>query len=73
MKLYEVVRTFYIMAENESEAESFQPCDPLSCNNEVYEAKTVDSKWWDAIPFGDQKDDKTCGQIITELRLMDSK
>ena len=68
MKLFEVVRKFYVMAETESDAELFQPLDALSCTNDVYEAKTVDSEWWDAIPFGSQKGDETCGQILINSR-----
>ncbi len=68
MKLFEVVRTFYVMAEDEAEAESYQPRDPLACTNEVYEAKTASMEWWNAIPFGEQGDDRTCGQIIEELK-----
>jgi len=64
MKLYEVTRTFYVMAENESEAENYQPNDPLCCDNEVHEATIVLANWANAIPFGEQKDDKTCQEII---------
>ena len=69
MKLFEVVRTFYVMAEDEVEAESYQPRDPLACTNEVYETKTVNAEWFNAIPFGEQPDDKTCGEIIKELKV----
>lgn len=41
MKLYEVVRTFYVM---------------------VNEAETINSEWWESLPF-EQEDDRTCGQI----------
>ncbi len=68
LRLFEVVRTFYVMAEDESEAGDYDPRDPTACTNEACEATSVRSEWWDSIPFGEQKDDKTCGQIITELR-----
>ena len=64
MKLYEVIRTFYVMAKDEAEAKNYIPKDPLACTNEVFEAHTVYHEWWDAIPFGEQPGDKTCGDII---------
>ena len=36
--------------------------------NEVCEAEVVDSEWYNCIPFGEQQDDKTCGQILAELK-----
>jgi len=62
-KLYEVERHFYVMAEDESEAENYIPLDPLACTNYVTEAKTIDAEWADAIPFNSD-DDKTCFEIL---------
>ena len=68
MKLYCVVRTFYILANDEVEAESYRPDDALSCTNEVFEATSVDSEWWDLLPFTTDSNtgDKTCGELIRD-------
>jgi len=67
-KLYEVERRFYVLADDIWEAESYQPFDPLSCTNEVIEARTVDHEWWKALPFGeDDEGERTCGEIIKSL------
>jgi len=66
-QLYEVERTFYVMAEDESDAETFQPNDAQECTNEVSLATTVDAGWWDAIPFNSD-DDRTCGEILKGQR-----
>ena len=71
-KLYEVERKFYVMAEDELEAEDFDPHDTSGCTNDAFLASGVEAEWWNCLPYNGD-DDKTCGQIITELRLVDSK
>ena len=68
-KLYEVNLTYYIMAEDEDEARSIpQDMDECSADVDVTEATAVMAHWWDSIPF-EGEDDKTCGQIITEMKV----
>jgi hypothetical protein len=62
-KLYEVNRKYYVMAENESEAEYAFDIDWTACTTEIYRAKSIDSEWFDAIPFNSD-DDRTCGEIL---------
>ncbi len=64
-KLYLVEKKAYVMAENELEAGVIDTGDGASV--EVLEALSVDSDWWDLIPFGGD-DDNTCGQILTQQR-----
>jgi len=64
-KLYEVEIRYYVMAENETEAEAIRTDDGVTL--EVNEAFTVDSEWWDTIPFGGD-DDRTCGEILGAQR-----
>lgn len=66
-RLYEVERKFYVMAEDESDAKTFQPKDPGECTNQVYLASAVDADWWNAIPFNGD-DDRTCGELLKESK-----
>jgi len=67
-KLYKVEASWYVMAEDDSEASSFKPHDLMACDVLAFEAAEVgvDSSWWDAIPW-ESDNDKTCGQIMKEL------
>lgn len=65
-KLYEVNRKFYVMAEDESEAENYTPMDSLCCSNEVWLATSVDSEWWNALPFNGD-DDIPCKDLINPI------
>ena len=62
MKLFQVTKKWYVLADNEDEVEvvDVSLCEPTV---EVNEAHYVDSDWWDAIPAGGD-DDKTCGEIF---------
>lgn len=62
-QLYKVERHFFMMAEDESEAESYTPLDPLCCTNLVIKAKSVGKEWENAIPFN-SNNDMTCQQIL---------
>jgi len=67
MPLYEVHKTYYVFADDKSEAEYHVPCDIAACDTEIIEIKDksqVLSTWRVAIPFGRYPtmygDDKTC-------------
>ena len=62
-KLYEVTKRYYIMAENEIEAEYYNIDFEGEASVDVVEATSVDSEWWDEIPFNSD-DARTCGQIL---------
>lgn len=64
-QLYFVERRAYVLASSELEAEVIDT--GLGDTVEVSKASTVDSDWWDSIPFGGD-DDRTCGQILTESK-----
>uniref|UniRef100_A0A6M3X6L1 Uncharacterized protein n=1 Tax=viral metagenome TaxID=1070528 RepID=A0A6M3X6L1_9ZZZZ len=63
-RLYEVEARWYVMAEDEVEAESVRP---IWGDYAVFvtEASGVDHDWFDALPFGGD-DDRTCSQILSE-------
>lgn len=66
-KLYKVERRFYVMAEDEVDAEIHTPNDTSLCTNDVEEVEDfVDNEWWDAVPFNSD-DDRTCAQILKEM------
>ena len=62
-RLFEVEALYYVMAESEIEAEEIRPVDISLCSRTAVETKSVNSEWFDAIPFN-ADDDRTCGQII---------
>ncbi len=70
-KLFEVEVRYYIMAEDKKEAETNLPLDFSldACTVDVHEVShhITDSQWVNAIPFNSD-DDKTCGQIIDEMK-----
>lgn len=65
-QLFEVTKTYYVMAEDEQEANDFKP-ELDGCDSEAFPAESVNATWWDSLPFGGD-DDRTCGQIITEKK-----
>jgi len=56
------------MAEDEEEAQDIHPNSLGEVGTFAIEAMSVDSDWWDAIPYN-ATDDKTCGQLLKEQRL----
>ena len=67
-KLYEVIKTYYVMAENESEAESITP-EVDACQSEILQVGKddfIDPVWRESIPFN-SVDDKTVEQIQEEM------
>lgn len=66
-KLYEVNKKYYCLAENEIEAE-YMYIGGEGCTIEISEATSVDNDWWDALPFGDEEEERTCGEIIKALK-----
>lgn len=62
-QLYEVEIRVYVMAEDEQDAVQIaaRECQPEEA--EAYEAVSVDTIWWKAIPYGSDND-KTCGEIV---------
>jgi hypothetical protein len=73
-KLYEVHLKYYVLAEDEQDAEiSPLDFDMDACTKEIHEAESVDSSWWDSPPFvphpnPEDDEDKTCGEIFTESK-----
>lgn len=66
-KLEQVEARWYVMEENEKEAESIRP-DWGSYGVLATQASSVDCDWADSIPFGGD-DDKTCSEILAEQGL----
>jgi len=62
-KLYEVTKRYYIMAETVFEAECINIDFEGEATASTVEATSVDSEWWDEIPFNSD-DARTCGQIL---------
>ena len=62
-KLYEVTKRYYIMAENKIEAEFYNIDFEGEASVEAVVATSVDTDWFDAIPFNSD-DALTCGQIL---------
>ena len=62
-KLYEVTKRYYVMAENEMEAECINISFEGEATVEAVVATSVDTDWFDAIPFNSD-DALTCGQIL---------
>ena len=64
-KLYEVKILLYVVAENKDDAkyEAMKVYDPDTCDVEVTGAKTIDSRWVNAIPFG-AEDDRKCKEYL---------
>jgi len=67
-KLYKVEAMWYVMAEDELEAQDIKPDDISTTSIFVMEASEtgIDTDWWDAYPFNSDGN-KTCGQIMAEL------
>jgi hypothetical protein len=68
MALYEVIKTYYVWADNEMDAEYIAPSDISACDTEIHEIQKpseILKNWRDAIPFGDRYDDKTCAELAT--------
>lgn len=66
-KLHEVTLKVYVMAENERDAfNAATNIDVHHCfdDAEIFPAESVDSNWWEAVPFGGD-DDRTCGEILS--------
>ena len=64
-KLYEIEARWYVMAEDEEEAQSIKPTDIATCSVFAIEPISIDADWYNAIPFNSD-DDRTCGQILKE-------
>ncbi|MFA5300614.1 MAG: hypothetical protein WC389_20700 [Lutibacter sp.] len=67
-KLYEVTKTYYVMALSEGEAERIEP-ETEFCSTDAEEVGKddfIDPIWRDAIPFN-ADDDKTVEQIQEEM------
>ena len=63
-ELYKVTVEYYVMAEDEKDAESIYPNHIQNCTVFAYRAgQCCCLDWWDAIPFGSE-DNRTCGDII---------
>ena len=71
-ELFEVNQRYYVIADDELEAESISTF-PGDVTKEVFKAEGVDHEWWDCLPFGDDDTDRTCGEILTELRAIRGK
>ena len=67
-KLFEVHLKYYALAEDEHEALSMR-IDKAACTHGVIEAHTVDADWWNALPWGDDDNDRTCGEIAAAAGL----
>jgi hypothetical protein len=67
-KLYEIMKTYYVMANSQGEAENFTPEVDLYAtdSNEVSKDDFIDPLWRDCIPFN-ADDDKTVEQIQVEM------
>lgn len=66
-RLYEVVLTMYVAAEDEDEAlREAGWADVMACDLEVYEATTVPTDWLEAYPFGDEGD-RDCKSYLEEV------
>ena len=63
MKLFEVTMKFFCVAEDELEAEHLYYLD--GADIEAVEAVSAPLEWMDAIPFGNQNDDKTVKEYLT--------
>ncbi len=61
--LYEIEARWYVLAEDEVEAQDIRPDSLADVSVFAIEANIVDADWWDAIPYNGD-DDKTCGQIL---------
>lgn len=64
-RLYEIEVKYYVMAENELEAQDIEPDYISNCSVFASEANSVDHDWWNAVPYNSD-DDKTCGQVLNE-------
>lgn len=67
-KLYEVTKTYYVMAKDSDEAESITP-EVDACQSEVSEVGKddfIDPVWRESIPFN-SVDDKTVEKIQEEM------
>jgi len=67
-KLFEVTKTYYVMAEDENEAEYITPEIDV-CETDAFEVGKEDfvvATWRNAIPFN-ADDDKTVEQIQEEM------
>jgi hypothetical protein len=67
-KLYEVTKTYYVMAQDSNEAESITP-EVDACMSEAIEVGKddfIEPTWRDCIPFN-SCDDKTVEQIQEEM------
>lgn len=67
-KLYEVVLTMYVAAEDEDEALcEAGHADVMACDSEVNEATSVEATWLAAYPFGDDGT-KDCKSYLEEMK-----
>ena len=66
-KLYQVEITVFVMADDKDEAASIASVEAQPEDCEVWEARSVQSEWWDAIPYG-ADDDMKCGEILKQQR-----
>jgi len=64
-RLYAIDARWYVMAEDEEEAQAIYPDSLSEVTIFAIEANSVDSSWWDAIPYNGT-DDKMCGQILQD-------
>ena len=66
-KLYVAAVTIYVIAENEDEAKRVARYDACIEEDEweVSEAKAVDATWYDCLPWGDDDNQRTCGEWLS--------
>ncbi len=67
-RLYQVVITCYVMAEDERDACSVAVDNCLSTEAETWrvDGVDVDAEMWDIVPHGEAQG-RTCGQILEEV------
>lgn len=66
-RLYQVVITCYVMAEDENDACGVAVDNCLSTEAEAWGADGVDAEMWDTVPYGETQG-RTCGKILEEER-----
>lgn len=68
MPLYEVIKTYYVWADSELDAEYITPSDISTCDTDIEEItkpNQIMKHWQNAIPFGHRDDDKTCLELVS--------
>jgi hypothetical protein len=72
VKLFQVTTTAYVLAEDKDAAlDALRDAGELSPDPgstiDICEAAAVDAEWYNALPYGDDPQERTCGQIIQQL------